>query len=368
MMSPTETTVWPNDIVLDPQELVRESPHRLVCFLLSPFVPRDVFDQVHAAVSLACSLCARSAGIDIECRRADTLHESKTIHDDIWRHIASSDLLVVDVTGLNPNVMIEYGVAAALRRPQQVILIKAEEDESRLPFNAFAQRYLTYRRSILGDQAFIQGLCQAMVQAVTPSPYVPSPVKKGDATGFSIDFRKGDRPDLILSPGITHRRIAADGLEFGSFYVFRNSWLLLTENQFRNVRARVRFRFLEVFKTEEPGESFLGISLRNQHFHANWGHLVLIRADGRVMRTEPENDLGKYRDVEIDRLQGFDYRRPDFIDLSVEMNDEHLAMVAPGITRGVPVADMPYVYGAGRVRIAISLCRVRIQEIELRPL
>jgi hypothetical protein len=233
------TTVWPNDAVIDPQELSRESPHRLVCFLLSSFEPKEVFDQVHAAVELACSLCAKSAGIEIECRRADTLHEAKAIHDDIWRHIAAADLLVVDVTKLNPNVMIEYGVAAAVRRPHQVILIKAEDDESRLPFNAFAQRYLPYRRSILGDREFIHGLHMSMIQAVTPAPYVPLSLAGPAQDNFTVDLRAGDRRDLIRSPGITHRRQMIDGLEYGSFYVFRNSWLLLGGSDYVNVRARI---------------------------------------------------------------------------------------------------------------------------------
>ena len=365
-MVPAGTTVWPNDVVLDPQELSRESPHRLVCFLLSPFEPRDVFDQVHAAVTVASELCAKSAGIEIDCRRADTLHESKTIHDDIWRHIAAADLLVVDVTGLNPNVMIEYGVAAALRRPHQVILVKSEDDQSRLPFNAFAQRYLTYRRSILGDEAFIQGLYQSMIQAVTPAPYAPpSPAAIG-SNGFSIDLRQGDRPDLILSPGITHRRLAQDGLEFGSYYVFRNSWLLLTGSEYRNLRARIRFRFQDIVK--EPGSGFLGVSLRNQHFHANWGHMVVVWTNGQVTRTEPEDDRGKYHDVDVAPLPDFDYRNPEFIDLAVEIDDRRLAFRAGSVASEVSVASMPYVYGAGKVRVATSMCRVRIQEIELTPL
>jgi hypothetical protein len=365
-MSITGTTVWPNDVVLDPQELSRESPHRLVCFLLSPFEPRDVYDQVHGAVAFACELCAKSAGIEVECRRADTLRESKTIHDDIWRHIASADFLVVDVTGLNANVMIEYGVAAALRRPHQVILIKSVDDPSRLPFNAFAQRYLAYHRSVLGDQGFIQGLYQSMIQAITPAPFLPRTVAVTSDIGFSLDLRQGDRPDLILSPAITHRRIADDGLECGSCYVFRNSWLLLSGAEYRNVRARIRFRFQDVLKN--PGDAFLGISLRNQHFYANWGHMVLIRADGRVLRTEPVDDQGKYHDVDIALLPGFDYRKPEFIDLSVEMDDNRLAFCAGSAKGEVAVAAMPYVYSAGKVRVAAAACRVRIQEIDLNLL
>lgn len=72
------TTVWPNDAAIDAQELERDSPHRLVCFLLSPFDPPEIFDQVHEAVALACTVCGHSTGIQIECRRADTLHEGQT--------------------------------------------------------------------------------------------------------------------------------------------------------------------------------------------------------------------------------------------------------------------------------------------------
>jgi hypothetical protein len=64
-MSITGTTVWPNDVVVDPRELERASPHRLVCFLLSPFDPPEVFNPVHDAVRAACNLCASPAGIEI---------------------------------------------------------------------------------------------------------------------------------------------------------------------------------------------------------------------------------------------------------------------------------------------------------------
>jgi len=261
--------------------------------------------------------------------------------------------------------MIEYGVAAALRRPHQVILIKSDEDQSRLPFNAFAQRYLTYRRSLLGDQSFIQGLYQSMIQAVTPAPYLPV-VNGGAPTDFRVDFKDGDRPDLVLSPSITHRRRVGDCLEYGSFYVFRNSWLLLTNTDYRNVRVRIRFRFSSIVK--EPGDGFLGVSLRNQHFHANWGYLVFLRTNGKVQRTEPEDDRGKYHDVDVGQLTDFDYRSTDFLDLRAEFNDEQLVFSVGSVRARVNVSEMPYVYSAGKVRVSTSFCRVLIQEIELERL
>jgi hypothetical protein len=192
-----------------------------------------------------------------------------------WRRIAAADLLVVDVTGLNPNVMIQFGVAAALRRPGQVILIKSADDTFRLPFNAFAQRYVSYRKSILGDPQFIAGLQAAMIQAITPAPYVPSPRIASTSANYRVDFRDGDRPDLILSPAVTHRRCVDDCLEYGSFFVFRNSRLLLTSADYRNVRVKASFRFGSLAK--DPRGAFFGVSLRNHHFHANWGHFVYLR-------------------------------------------------------------------------------------------
>jgi hypothetical protein len=359
-------SVWPNDVVGIPHELQRDSPLRLVCFLLSPFVPPEQFDLVHRAVVVACENCQRSAGIEIECRRADTLHEAKAIHDDIWRHIASADVLVVDVTGLNPNVMIELGVAAAMRRPTQVILIKSEEDSSRLPFNAFAQRCLSYRRSIAGDWPFIKGLTEAMIQAITPAPYRPWGATPAEATGLNIDFAHGDRPDIVLSPAPLHRRMVGDCLEFGSYYVFKNSWVLLTAADYQNVRVRLLCRFASVVK--EAKEAFVAVFLRSQHFHANWGHMFLLGAQGRVWRTEPQDDLGNYRDVNIGEITSFQHESSEFVEMKAEFTPNRLQLSVGPVDSTIPVAEMPFVYGAGKVRIATSYCRVQVRQVTVEPL
>lgn len=277
-------------------------------------------------------------------------------------------MLVIDVTGLNANVMVEFGVAATLRRPQHVVLIKSADDPSPLPFNVFAQRYLKYNRSmsILGDRGFMDRLTLAIIEAITPAPYQPVPLAAAQSNGFKIDFQKEDRPDLVLSPGIIHRRKLDDCLEVGSLWVFRNSWLLLTASSYRNVRARVKFYFSEL--REAPAGSFLGISLRNNHFLANWGHMVFIRADGLVMRTQPKNELGAYEDITVDPIPNYDYQAHQLIELSAEFNSDALVFDAAGIGRTISVKDMPYVYAAGNVRIVIGGCRVCIREIELQGL
>ena len=69
-------SVWPNDVVREPGKLERDHPEHLVCFLLSPFEPPALFDEVYAAVRTVCERCAHDAGVPIECLRADSLSDA----------------------------------------------------------------------------------------------------------------------------------------------------------------------------------------------------------------------------------------------------------------------------------------------------
>ena len=52
--------------------------------------------------------------------------------------------------------------------------------------------------------------------------------------------------------------------------------------------------------------------------------MVLFRADGRLLMTQPENELGKYHDVELGNVSGFDHKAKDFIELTTQMSDAGL--------------------------------------------
>jgi len=357
----TDYSIWPKEVVHNPIDLPRDNGTQLICFLMSPFEPKDVFDQVHEAVRAACSACTSSTGAEIVCKRADTLVDAKPIHDDIWRHIAAADFLVLDVTDLNPNVMIELGVAAAIRDAGHVILIRDATDSSRPPFNTAPQRFLSYSRStsIVGDARFIHNLACAMVQAITPAPYHHVPLGPPSPDDFALTFSQGDSPNILLSPPIAHRRICDGQLEFGSFYVFRNSWLLLTNENHRNAKVRVKFKFGE---TVDNTRAFFGIALRSQHFFANYQHMVLLHIDGRIKVTQPEDDKGGYHDIEsLGRLASFDATNP--VDMTVEFTEDALHFSINGTEHRVPETEMPHVFTAGKTRLVTSFCRVLLTEL-----
>lgn len=72
--------------------------------------------------------------------RADEIYGTRPVIEDIFREITESSALVADVTGKNPNVNYELGVAHALRRPV-VIMSQRHED---IPFDYKHIRTIIY--------------------------------------------------------------------------------------------------------------------------------------------------------------------------------------------------------------------------------
>ena len=78
------------------------------------------------------------AGLNVD--RADDIESQQNILRDIVEQIDKSDLIIADLTGVNPNVFYELGIAHAFRKP--VILLTQSIDE--VPFDLKSYRLLEY--------------------------------------------------------------------------------------------------------------------------------------------------------------------------------------------------------------------------------
>lgn len=113
------------------------------CFVIMPFGTRKDaagteidFDQVyrnliHEAVT----------PMGFKPVRCDEIQHAGSIHQDMFKHIATDTLAIVDITMLNPNVFYELGVRHALR-PSITILIKKRGVS--IPFNIQGERVIEY--------------------------------------------------------------------------------------------------------------------------------------------------------------------------------------------------------------------------------
>ena len=100
--------------------------------VMMPF-SRDL-DQVYEAIQSTC----KNRGL--RALRVDELYNPTRIIDDIFSVIAQSKLVISDLTGRNPNVLYETGLAHALNRD----VIMLVQDERDVPFDLHSIRYIKY--------------------------------------------------------------------------------------------------------------------------------------------------------------------------------------------------------------------------------
>ena len=103
------------------------------CFVISPFGGwhDDYFNEIFCP-------SIKAAGLDPA--RADDLFRSSNIVHDIWHLVSTSRVLLADLTGKNPNVFYELGLAHAARKPV-LLLTQTLED---VPFDLQSLRIITY--------------------------------------------------------------------------------------------------------------------------------------------------------------------------------------------------------------------------------
>ena len=102
-------------------------------FVLMPF--DEEFDPVYKKFIKP---VFEEAGFVVD--RADDILSQQNILKDVLEGIHKSDLIVADLTGANPNVFYELGLAHALRKP--VILITQSIED--VPFDLKSYRLLEY--------------------------------------------------------------------------------------------------------------------------------------------------------------------------------------------------------------------------------
>jgi hypothetical protein len=103
------------------------------CFVLMPF--RDPYDTYYERIYVP---AIKAAGL--EPRRINEVFRAGTIIKDIWEHTVSAQVLVAEVTGRNPNVFYELGLAHAIAKP--VVLITQTLDD--VPFDLKHLRHILY--------------------------------------------------------------------------------------------------------------------------------------------------------------------------------------------------------------------------------
>lgn len=182
-------------------------------FVLMPF--RPPIDSYYSAIFKP---ALEDAGYSVT--RADNLFAPRPIILDIRDSIVEADLVLCEMSGKNPNVFYELGLAHAIGRP--AILVANEEND--IPFDLRHVRVILYDSARAGWEDKLHADITAAAQSITisyriwPPPLTESGTRK--ALGYGIK---------ILSP--TRGEIRSGQFEVTGSYEFKppaNSvWLFI---------------------------------------------------------------------------------------------------------------------------------------------
>lgn len=160
-------------------------------FIAMPFDP--VLDEVHKAIREACKYAGFTP------IRADDIYQPGVIVSQIYEGIQKSDCVVGVLTGKNPNVYYELGIAHGLSTP--LILLHPQGTLATLPFDIKHNRVIPYIEGKAKDvipqiQAQLDFIKGTREGKITPEEFV----KNIDLNKDDIDRIRKHLEDL----GLTH--------------------------------------------------------------------------------------------------------------------------------------------------------------------
>lgn len=135
--APTEVPVTATPAEKIPSPVVSKEPRIRefldTCFVMMPF--GEWFDRYYQEIYIP---AIKDAGF--EPVRADELFTTGSVMEQIWEQIEKAKLLIADLSGKNPNVFYELGLAHAAKKP----VIFTASDVGDVPFDLRHLRVIIY--------------------------------------------------------------------------------------------------------------------------------------------------------------------------------------------------------------------------------
>ena len=361
------TNVWPYDAYERLIDAAFDPMRPFRCAMLMPFDRR--FDQVAELIESTVNKTVTSfeQAFSVQqpiTKRLDWVNASGAIHQQIWQEIFEADLVFCDLTGYNPNVMFEAGVAACWKQPGKVVFVKDRFYRQPSAFDLEPMRYTEYELTADGIEPFKGKVSQHVIDAL-----IPWPDRLAPSTRFrlplKVDFSSG-RDDLrIYTPPFAHRRVTNGALEFGSIMFYPHSWASLGSQPFAYFELDFHAAFHRPLPVDKAPK--IGVALRSQHFYANFGHHVSLAGDGTIWITIPdESHPNLYTDLTI--------RQPTPISLdedhhfNVRFGRDFYTIRVDDFTHTISLDSMPKVLPPGPIRLQSARSLMALKRISLKRL
>lgn len=250
--------------------------------------------------------------------RADEIQDSGLIDKSMYALLVKADLVVADITTLNPNALYELGIRHAAR-PSHTIILK--DKDGKIPFDLDHNRFLIYTH--LGDDvgaseaASCQARLEKLINSIQQSTASDSPLFSylrditphtlSDADYEEVIARLSETERHVFGLSEKARALMRDSDFLGAEALwFKASQLLPEENYF------VQQQTLCAYKSESPSKES-----------------SLLRAHSIISKIYEENQTN---DPETLGLVGAIYKRIFSIGRDVQVLQQAIAAYARGFT------------------------------------
>jgi hypothetical protein len=162
----------------------------------------DLFELVIAPVVAAVN---EAGGHDLQPIRGDMIERPGSITDAIVDHILTSKVVIVDLAGLNPNVLYEMGIADSFGIPT----VRLSDDPDSLPFDArdhnaielvSAEGGALLGRDVESCKVALQAqVTHALADDFTPTSIVVRHAKVAKLDALTANLDSGDAQDKALA-------------------------------------------------------------------------------------------------------------------------------------------------------------------------